>query len=266
MSRSSRGLALIFLLSCSFAASAKLSPEQVAKLPPPASSPVQFSKDIKPIFDASCIKCHGRGRSKGGFRLDTRETVLKGGDSGPVIIPGKSADSYLIELVSGLDPDNVMPQKGSKLTADQVGLLRAWIDQGANWDEGVTFARLPAANLTPPESKIPVGPAALMSVNAIDLLLRPYFAQHQGTSGSLISDRVFARRVYLDIIGLLPTPAELDEFIANRDPSKRVLLVERLLADNERYATHWLTFWNDLLRNDYKGTGYIDEGRKQISP
>src|ERR1043166_276225 len=88
--------------------------------------PINFSKEIKPIIEESCIKCHGRGRNKGGLQLDTRETLLKGGDSGPAVVPGKSAESLLIKLVAGLDPDNVMPKKGSRLTAEQVGLLRAW--------------------------------------------------------------------------------------------------------------------------------------------
>lgn len=76
------------------------------------------------------MKCHGQSKDKGGFRIDTRELLVKSGDNGPAVLAGKSAESYLIELVSGLDPDNVMPVKGSKLTTTQVGLLRAWIDQG----------------------------------------------------------------------------------------------------------------------------------------
>src|ERR1700730_1430578 len=78
---------------------AEITPEQAAPLPAPASHTVNFTKEIKPIFEASCIKCHGRGKDKGGFRLDSRETFLKGGDSGPVALPGKSAESHLIELV-----------------------------------------------------------------------------------------------------------------------------------------------------------------------
>ena len=110
---------------------AKMTPEQIKQLPPAADRPINFTKDIKPIVEASCIKCHGRGRDKGGLRMDTRETLLKGGDSGPVVVAGKSTESLLIELVQGFDPDNVMPRKGSRLTPQQVGLLRAWIDQGA---------------------------------------------------------------------------------------------------------------------------------------
>jgi len=99
----------------------KLTPEQIGLLPPPASRQVSFGKDIRPILEASCTKCHGRGRSKGDFRLDTRETLLKGGESGAAVVSGKSEQSYLVELVSGLDPDNVMPRKGKKLTAEEIG-------------------------------------------------------------------------------------------------------------------------------------------------
>ena len=132
-------MGLIIWAGCCAAARAAITPEQAAQLPPPAGHSVNFSKEIKPIFEASCIKCHGRGKDKGGFRLDTRETTLKGGDSGPAVLPGKSAESLLIALVQGVDPDNVMPRKGSRLTPEQIGLLRAWIDQGAPWDANVTL-------------------------------------------------------------------------------------------------------------------------------
>ena len=87
-----RGATGIFLfLAFAQGACGKLTPEQIQALPPPASRQVAFSQDIKPIFDASCVKCHGRGRSKGGFQIDTRDTVLKGGDSGPAVVAGHKA-------------------------------------------------------------------------------------------------------------------------------------------------------------------------------
>jgi hypothetical protein len=251
-----------FLLFCSPALALTITPEQVAQLPAPAAHKIDFSKEIQPIFEASCIKCHARGKDKGGLRIDTRETLLKGGDSGPVVVPGKSADSLLIALVQGFDPDSVMPKKGSRLTPEQIGLLRAWIDQGVNWDFDVTFARLPPANLKPRLPQIPPGPKG---DNPIDRFLQPYFASHDFKPPPPVNDRVFARRVYLDILGLLPPPNELETFVARKRSNKRELLVRELLADNRAYAVNWLSFWNDLLRNDYKGTGYIDGGRKQIT-
>src|SRR5881394_3855609 len=123
----------VLLIATAMVADAKLSPEQIAKLPAPSTARVDFARDVKPIFDAACVKCHGKGKDKGGFSLETHEAFAKGGDSGAPIVSGKSAESLLIELVSGLDPENVMPKKGSKLKPEQIALLRAWIDQGAAW-------------------------------------------------------------------------------------------------------------------------------------
>ena len=254
-----RAVTLFFCLSLT--TFGKLTPEQREKLPPPAEHTVDFSKEIKPIFEASCIKCHGHGKDKGGFAIDNRETFLKGGDSGPVAIPGKSSESVLIEMVSGLDPDNVMPQKGSKLTATQVGLLRAWIDQNVPWDPTISFGKLPPINLHPRKPELPPGDLP----NPVDRFVAAYFEQQHFHEGDRVPDRVFARRAYLDAIGLLPTPEELDNFEHDPARDKRVKLINQLLDRKMDYATHWLSFWNDALRNDYKGTGYIDGGRKQIT-
>ncbi|MCI0535032.1 MAG: DUF1549 domain-containing protein [Verrucomicrobiales bacterium] len=255
----------LFLLADSLAALAKMTPEQIQSLPPPAAHQIDFTKEIKPILETSCMKCHGRGKSKGELRIDTRETFLKGGESGPAVVPGKSEESLLIELVAGLNPESVMPKKGSKLNSSQIALLRAWIDQGVRWDDGVNFGKLPPMNLKPANPVLPVGSDAFASRGAIDMILDPYLTSHGYKPGPPVDDRVYARRVYLDIIGLLPPPAELERFVADEAPDKRLRLIQRLLADNQRYAEHWLTFWNDLLRNDYRGTGYIDGGRKQIT-
>lgn len=109
--------------------------EEAAKLPPPSDrKDVTFAADIKPIFDRSCVECHGPKKKKGGLRLDTRELALKGASHGPVFKPGDSANSELVKLVARIgDEENWMPPigKGKPLTKEQVGLLRAWIDQGA---------------------------------------------------------------------------------------------------------------------------------------
>src|SRR5205823_8608785 len=126
-----------------------------------------------------------------------------------------------------------------------------------------SFGKPPPVNLL---SRKPQLPAARGGVtHPIDRILQPYYETHGIHPAKPVSDRVFARRVYLDAIGLPPPPAELDEFLADQRPDKRERLVQRLLAENRRYAEHWLTFWNDALRNDYRGTGYIDGGRKQIT-
>jgi hypothetical protein len=102
-------------------------------------------------------------------------------------------------------------------------------------------------------------------VNPVDQILKSYFREHQFQPGLLVEDRIFTRRAYLDVIGLVPPVDGPGEFVTDGDSGLRARLVRSLLADNQRYAEHWLSFWNDLLRNDYRGAGYIDGGRKSIT-
>src|SRR6266699_5306785 len=168
-------LAMVMGLGVRVALPAGITPEQAAQLPPPANHNVNFSKEIRPSCEASGIKCHGRGRNKGGLRLDTRETLLQGGESGLAVVPGNSRESRLIARVQGIDPDSVMPKKGTRLTSDQISLLRAWIDQGVPWNAGVSFGRLEPLNLKPRLPNIPPGPK---SANPVDRLLASYFSEH----------------------------------------------------------------------------------------
>jgi mono/diheme cytochrome c family protein len=108
-------------------------PAGAEDLPPPAKRKIDFTKDVRPLFASRCVECHGEKKKESGLRLDSRDEALNGGDSGPPWVEGKSADSLLIKYVGGLDPDVVMPPKGDKLTRTQIGILRAWIDQGAEW-------------------------------------------------------------------------------------------------------------------------------------
>lgn len=255
-------LILAAALLLAFSSHAKMTPEQVHTLPPPASHQVDFTKEIKPILETSCAKCHGRGKAKGEFRIDDRESFLRGGHNGVAVVLGKSDDSLLIELVMGFDPDMVMPAKGSRLKPAQISLLRAWIDQGVKWDKGVWLGKVEAQNLHP---KLPQPPPAKKVSSPVDAFIDSYFKTNNIKWPEPVNDRVFARRVYLDIIGILPSPEELQSFVADKSRDKRERLVQRLLQENHSYAEHWLTFWNDMLRNDYKGTGYIDGGRKQIT-
>ena len=105
-----------------------------SKLPPVAKKDgVTFAKDIKPIFDKSCIKCHGEEKQKAKLRLDSLDWTLKGADGEDILAKGKSAESELVHAIARLDEDEAMPPegKGDPLTKDEIGLVRAWIDQGA---------------------------------------------------------------------------------------------------------------------------------------
>ena len=115
-------------------AAANAADVDVSKLPPAATkSGVTFDKDIKPIFEKSCVECHGEKKAKGKLKLDTLANALKASENGKSIVPGKSADSSLVKAIARLNEDDAMPPegKGKPLTAEQIGIIRAWIDQGA---------------------------------------------------------------------------------------------------------------------------------------
>lgn len=232
--------------------------------PPPAGRSVSFEKDIEPVLRENCIKCHARGKAEGGFRMDVRDLVLIGSESGPVVQTGNSADSYLIHVVSGVDPSVKMPPDGEPLTPEEVGLLRSWIDQGLPWPMGVSLGEFKEAEFKPRSVVVPAA-RVLHSENPLDGLLESYFQKNGLDLPAPVDERLFMRRTHLDAIGLLPTPEEWTAFLSDESPDKRERLVDSLLARNGDYAEHWITFWNDLLRNDFTGTGYIDGGRSQIT-
>jgi len=241
--------------------------EPAAKaLPAAASRAIDFHKDVLPILSRRCASCHAGGKQEGGLSMSSRESLLKGGDSGAVVVSGDSAKSLLIQLVAGVESERIMPAKGQPLSAAEVGLLRTWIDKGIAWEKGIRLDGVGAAQapLEPRRPELPVAADASVG-NPIDRLLQPYFQTHTVTMGEPVSDRLFARRVYLDLLGLLPPVEVLHEFEQDKAADKRARLIRRLLEDRENYALHWLTFWNDALRNDYRGTGFIDNGRSQIT-
>jgi hypothetical protein len=221
---------------------------------------VDFPHAIVPILKAHCVECHGGHRHEGEFSINTREAILKAG----VVEPGKAADSHLIDLMTSGDKKERMPKGKPALSAADVKTLRDWIDEGMPWDAGFTFAtREYEPPLRPRRPELP--PVVAGRENTVDRILDAYLDRHHVARPAPLDDAAFLRRVYLDIIGLLPTPDVLQEFVSSDDGTKRQQAIDKLLADNHGYAEHWLSFWNDLLRNDYAGTGYIDGGRKPIS-
>ncbi|MEJ7638586.1 MAG: DUF1549 domain-containing protein, partial [Singulisphaera sp.] len=239
---------------------------KAAEPPAPARGRVDFETQIKPILQDRCVNCHTRGKSKGGLSLETREAVLRGGEGGPAVVVGKSEESPLVELVAGVEPDRRMPLKGDPLSTREVGLLRAWIDQGLSWPEGFSFG-FRKAPLAPRTPDVPPAPAGLALDNPVDRFVARYAAeQNTAIDWTPVSDRLFVRRASLDLNGLLPSPEGLDAFERDTRSGKDARLVETLLDDRRAYADHWLSFWNDALRNAYRGTGFIDDGRKTITP
>ncbi|MFM8471178.1 MAG: c-type cytochrome domain-containing protein [Limisphaerales bacterium] len=150
----------------------------LSKLPPPAVAPIDFAKDIQPILETSCLRCHGAVKPKGGLRLDRRDAALRGGTSGPALLPGRSAESRLIHAVARLDAATHMPPpgKGDPLTAEQSGKLRAWIYQGVKWDE--------AAASPQPKIEFSVAPAIrAISVSGNEAKFREHTGLRPGVSG-----------------------------------------------------------------------------------
>lgn len=223
-----------------------------------------FAEHVRPILQRACASCHAGGQEKGGLSIETRDLLLEGGNSGPVIVPASSAESRLIPIVSGTDPKLVMPPKGDRLGPEEVAVLRLWIDQGAEWEAGLRLE--PATEGAPLEPRRPTLPPALDGrEHPVDRILDAYLRDRGLEPVPPADDATFLRRVTMDLVGLLPAPGELRSFLADPDPAKRDRAVARLLADRKGYAEHWLSFWNDLLRNDYEGPGYIDGGRKAIT-
>jgi mono/diheme cytochrome c family protein len=227
--------------------------------------PVDFSRQVHAVFAAKCLTCHSQEKRSGGLSLATYTDVLNGGRSGAAVKPGKSAASILVQRIAGSDATR-MPLGGPALSNVEIGILANWIDQGARptpesapakgkWEAPLSLAR----------PQVPDSPWKDWSA-PLDRFTASYFARHHITKPSLVSDSTFARRAYLDIHGLLPPPEELRAFVADPAPGKRGQLVSRLLADNQKYAEHWISYWNDLLRNE-EGVSYHSEtaGRKSIT-
>jgi uncharacterized membrane protein len=236
-------------------------------IPPALPHTINFDKDIHPIFQNSCGKCHLAGKAKGGFRMDSRDELLRGGETGASIVPGNGASSYLVELVAGLDPDKIMPEKGRRLTTHEIALIRTWIDQGAPWGTGSgdAYVRAEKAPLRFNTSSLQNGEGKRPLSALIDQVIGEYFKLHRLTPPPPVDDRTFMRRVSLDLVGTAPSFDEVLEFERSKDPHKREALVDQLLGRRVAYTTHWISFWNDLLRNDYTGAGFVDRGRKDIT-
>ena len=235
----------------------------VAQPEPPAT--VDYQQRVHTILAAKCLSCHSAERRSGGLSLASYTDALEGGRSGAAVRPGDSAGSLLVRRITG-DTPPPMPLGRPPLSAGEIMTIRAWIDEGAR--ETITSAAAKPKWEAPLALERPAVPDVVWQdwTTPVDRFVATYLGEHGSPAPELIGDAVFARRAYLDIWGLLPAPEDLQTFLADRNPNKRSALVERLLADNDKYAEHWISFWNDLLRND-EGVNYYSEtsSRKSIS-
>jgi hypothetical protein len=213
---------------------------------------VDFERDVQPIFAQGCLECHGPKKQKSDFRLDVKRIAFAGGSYGePPIMPGKSADSALIRFVAGLEEDMQMPPsgKGDPLTAEQIGILRAWIDQGAVWPEHAS-AKVEAATdwwSLRPIHRPEVPAKKVKNGNAVDAFLAAKRAEKNLSASPEADRRTLLRRAAITLTGLPPTPKETDAFIRDSDPNAYEKLVDRLLA-SPRFGERWAQFWLDAVR------------------
>jgi len=225
---------------------------------PSQAHAVDFAIEVHPILAARCAPCHSGAKPAAGLSITSRALVIAGGASGPAIVPGNGGASLLIEKVSG-QRGAIMPASGEPLTPAQIATLRAWIDAGAVWPETSPIPSAWAAPIAPRQPDLPAG----REPHPVDRFVAAYFAQHAMAFPAPSPDARFARRVYFDLCGLPPTPAQLDAFAHDPSPGKRARLIDALLADSKPYAEHWISWWNDVLRNDIGGE-YAGE-RKSIT-
>lgn len=240
----------------------------VSTLPPAVTRTVDFAVDIQPVFVKHCYSCHGPEKQRADLRWDDKASALGSGDNGPHLVPGKSAESRMIHLVVGLEPDSIMPPKGEPLSAAEIGLLRAWIDQGANWPE--TGESAEAAKRNHWAFKPPLRPAVpevrnkKWSRNPIDHFILARLEQEKLKPSAEADHVTLIRRLTLDLTGLPPTIAEVDAFLADKKSGAYERLVERLLA-SPHYGEKWARHWLDLAR--YADTnGYEKDRPRSIWP
>ena len=237
----------------------------------PAAQPM-WVNHVEPILSRSCFKCHGGAKQKGGLDLRQPRTIFEGGTDGSVVIAGRAAESPLYQRIQVGAKDHMPPEDGEQLSAEEVSLLQQWI------------ATLPATNNHPPITAGGVDwnqsapslmqlatrakwqpPAAMQASEAIDHLIETRWRERKIQGNAVCDDRAFVRRIYLDLLGRIPTRAEADSFIQSPQEAKRAALVDKLLA-NDQYARHMSEVLDVVLmerkgakaESDRKANGWME--------
>jgi cytochrome c553 len=239
---------------------------------PPVAKPISatdlqfFETKIRPILVESCYKCHSKEADKvrGGFLIDTREAILHGGNTGPAIVPGKPDESLLIQAIRYKDEDLQMPPKGEKLTDQQIADLTEWVRRGApdprsivaKGSSGKTYGGVGKQHWAFQPVKKPELPAvknAAWVKNPVDNFVLAKL-EASGMEPNTPADKaVLIRRIYFDLIGMPPHPAEVQAFVKDTSPDAYAKIVDRLLA-SPQYGEHWARYWLDVARySDTKG-------------
>ncbi|HYF01636.1 MAG TPA: DUF1549 domain-containing protein, partial [Planctomycetota bacterium] len=218
--------------------------------PPPDGERI-FLEQVLPVFQAKCLGCHGedpKGKIRGGLDLRTRATALKGGDTGPSLVPGKPDDSLLMKAVLRGDEDTAMPPKeADRLTPGELEAVRAWIAAGAPWAEpkgpwgagsaADRWAFYPLKNPSPPA----------VAGHPIDAFVNAKLAEKGLKPAGPADPATLLRRVTIDLTGLPPTPQDVASFLADREPGAWERRIDALLA-SPAYGEQWARHWLDVVR------------------
>ena len=231
-----------------------------------SSSKVDFAREILPIFEKSCYSCHGPKQQMHGLRLDSKKLALAGGHSGKVIYPHKATESPLYRRVAGIGNEPRMPMGGEPLAQQQIALIRAWIDQGANWPESVgpEVAEIEKhwAYVPPKRPPLPKVSRRDWAANSIDSFVLARL-EKEGLAPSAVADPVtLLRRLSLDLIGLPPTIEEVDAFLKDTSENAYQIQVERLLS-SPHYGERWGQHWLDAARYA-DSNGYEKDLQRQV--
>ncbi|MCA9007207.1 MAG: DUF1549 domain-containing protein, partial [Planctomycetaceae bacterium] len=211
-----------------------------------------FQKQVAPILQQHCIRCHNDSTKDGGLSLETKQAALKGGQNGKILTPGVAAESMLLDYVTGPEPE--MPKKGEPLSKAEVETLRNWIKAGAVWPPAVRIqeAQLNDYNwwsfqpLTQPDLPDLTDKEQQQVRTPVDAYLLARLRK-AGLKYSPPADRrTLIRRIYFDLIGLPPTSDEIEQFVKDPDPQAYEKLVDRLLA-SPRYGERWARHWLDVV-------------------
>jgi mono/diheme cytochrome c family protein len=217
------------------------------------SRTVDFETDVLPILNDRCVDCHGQEDPEAGFRILSRRSLIRGGESGePAIVPARSADSFLIKVVAGLDPHLKMPPEGPRLTSQQIAVLRGWIDQGMKMPANAAddaelksdhWSFQPVGNPQPPSF------SDKFSTSAIDSFVSGKLKKQQLSPSPRADRRTLIRRLFLVMLGLPPTPQQVASFVNNEAPDTDAWkkLVDQVL-DSPHYGERWARHWLDLIR------------------
>ncbi|VTU02006.1 colicin uptake protein : Protein containing planctomycete cytochrome C domain protein OS=Rhodopirellula baltica SWK14 GN=RBSWK_05713 PE=4 SV=1: PSCyt1: PSCyt2: PSD1 [Gemmataceae bacterium] len=221
----------------------------------PAAEPVDYRRDIKPLLQERCYACHGSLAQKGKLRVDSGANMIRAG----VVVPGKPAESELVKRITAADDETRMPPEGHPLKPEQVAKLTAWVEQGAKVpadDAQEPDPRDHWAFRPPVRSPLPVARNPKHEIrNEIDRFIAAKWAEKGLAPVAPADKRVLLRRVYIDLTGLPPTPAQAEAFLSDASPNAYEKVVDQLLASpqyGERWGRHFLDVWR---YSDWWGLG-----------